>query len=129
MKNRYLLLFVSSIVICFHVYNHFCISCSKLFVWWKDLFGSNYFLESVPFLFSLLLILFVVVDFIEPKSKRLKSILGSVLVIFCIANILFWVYFLFLIQFSFSVQYILLISLNVGLILIIRKSSSEISFF
>lgn len=106
---------LSSIVIFIHLYIFSCVYCSKIFVWWNDLFGYNQFLNYVPIIFSGFLILYIFQLLGVIKDQRLYRSIRLTVLFFCLMNILYWSLVVFSLG-EILLQYIVLILIHLTLL-------------
>jgi len=108
-----LLSICSLLIIYFHLYLYWCISCSKTFVWWEDLIDLKLF----PVLFTIVIISYNILSFFFKCFNFLKY-LGFVIIFFCLLNILCWLFAIVVLK-LFIIQYSFYIIIHIFLIVLI----------
>lgn len=106
--NRVVSIIIYIIVLCWNVNFYFCKTCSKTYVWWKDLFGESIGLDWLPLFYSIGLFLSLTIFL---KSRLLRA----ALILIAGLNIIYWIYSLYNLG-SFYAKYELLILIYMFLI-------------
>jgi len=108
-----LLSICSLLIIYFHLYLYWCISCSKTFECCEDLIDLKLF----PVFFSIVIISYNILSFFFKCFNFLKY-LGFVIIFFCLLNILCWLFAIVVLK-LFIIQYSFYIIIHIFLIVLI----------
>lgn len=111
----------SIILVYFHLYIYSCTKCSKLFVWWTDLFGRTFNLSFIPLLFSAILLLYLVIISLSKANLGIAKVLRICLSVLSILNIVYWLYIIALLNFTFIASYVIAILIHVIFVLFLRR--------
>lgn len=122
--NKLLFTIISGFIICFYLNIYDCDYCSRIFVWWLDIFGIDY-LKYYPILYSFLAGLHLAIILFFNKNNSVRKILHWVLIINAIIGILFWIYTIVIMQIYFS-YFIYIIFHIIFLYLLYSLKSEEV---